>query len=264
MHQFLMGTVEEPGDDPGDAGDQAAAEPTPARGRGKRPAWLIGGLAAETLVALAAVGIGVAAEDRDPAADAPWEYGTSTNDLVAIGNVVCGTDPDSLFCLDAATGRERFRRRLAFPTPPGIPMPAASSGETLFVVVRVVGGGDLLRAYSIDGRRLWSARVGSVTVGIPPAAPAVAGGGVAVVAGSDLVGFDATTGEERWRVPAPVGTVAPARRLSRAYADDQRFYAMQEVDGTITVLAIDAVSGGELWTWTLEGWTPGPEGVAFP
>lgn len=122
-----------------------------------------------------------------------------------------------------------------------------------------------LRAYSIDGDRLWTAELGRGFADQHLRAPAVVGDVVAVVDGTQLRGFDTTTGEERWRASMPEGASWPDRIVPLVHTDGERFYTMQEVgDNDLFIVAIDGRSGRELWRWSFDDWAPSALGVGFP
>jgi outer membrane protein assembly factor BamB len=181
-----------------------------------------------------------------------------SNLLVTSGDTICSTREGVLFCLDAETGDQIFAEALPNPgtlpngatLPPGATSPALV-GETL-VVADYPGPGGSLYGYSLDGRRLWEARVeGASPLELPglaltPGSPLVAGDvvvtvGTAAGGNQQLVAIDAATGQERWR--------GPAEPLVHVVVDGQRVYSVVTNIDTLaqSIIALDPASGAELW-----------------
>lgn len=198
-------------------------------------------------------GFGGGGEQSGGATGGGWaaeRFGNSGR-LASDGENVCSTTPDQvLFCLDAATGDERFTRQLYDSV---VSSPVLAGGHVL-----VAGSGwqstGRLHALALDGTDRWS---------LPLDAPtdrrmAVVGDVVAVVSGDiatgELVGIDAAAGTELWRVYSAADGSQPHVVSANAFTDGSRVYASIVTDdpGAASgiaghVVAVDPRSGDEIW-----------------
>ena len=180
-----------------------------------------------------------------------------------IGPKGCDQDPPSgtdLHGFDAATGRERWHRRLH--------EHSSFVGFDRGTAVVLEDDGTLVGVDGWTGRRSWSYHSGAPPVvgegivlnvddrGVARAtdvrtgrarwmnsansaiAPLAITSGIAVVRqGGQAVGLDAVTGGERWRAPIAPGAVADGGGL---------LFARESYD---TLVALDAASGAKLWAF---------------
>jgi outer membrane protein assembly factor BamB len=200
-------------------------------------------------------------------ADEGWTSEPARNSqLLAVGGgMVCSTTVRSVvYCLDAATGDERF----------AVQMEEAgavfSSPIVLDDRVLVTGSNGLdgrLVAFSFEGEELWSAPAKAMPARELP----VVDGVVALVEGDELVGIDVSTGQERWRAYGSDGFETLHAAGDDVYTDGAQFYAAIEVNDVLAgelfghVVAIDPASGGERWRSPVLGdidWSGGPEAAA--
>ena len=175
----------------------------------------------------------------DPASGAErWRTQLSTdgrvNNPATDDEAVYASVPGAFVALDGATGTERWR------------VDTGTDVTATAVVVNgiaYIGGGesDLGHLRAIDaktGQPRW-------TIDEPLFSPTVAAG-VAYVSDTkgSLAAIDSSTGTFRWRI-ALKGTVRPP-----AYAGGVLYVP---ADGEQRIYAIDAVTGGELWHFDLDG-----------
>jgi outer membrane protein assembly factor BamB len=172
-----------------------------------------------------------------------WRFSTGSSiyssPAVVGGIVYVGSDDDSLYAIDAATGAERWR----FSTGGDVDSSAAVVDGTVYVgsydgniyAIDAASGEERWRFdTNEDGRRL---------------VPAVLYGMV-YVGGTNLYALDAASGEERWRFSASDSLSAPAVADGMVFAAGQSLYA------------IDAASGEERWRFSNEGYGFGVPVVA--
>ena len=171
--------------------------------------------------------------------------------LTTDGDTVCGGALDGrLFCLDAATGAERFSVTLD----DGVIGPPVLVDDRLIVAHSTPQAGQLA-AYTLDGDELWTA---PLNVRGGDEIPVV--DGVAAVVDDDqmgadeLVGVDVSDGSERWRVGPPDGFDFPDQHDMRedAFTDGTRVYVAlhtisRRVEPATVTLAVDPTTGAELW-----------------
>jgi outer membrane protein assembly factor BamB len=171
--------------------------------------------------------------------------------LASDGETVCGGALDgSLFCLDAATGTERF----SIPLGDGVTAPPVLVDDRLIVAHASPQSGQL-SAYTLDGDELWTA---PLNVRAGDEIPVV--DGVATVVDDDqmgadeLVGIDVSDGSERWRLGPPDGSRFPDQHDMRedAYTDGTRVYVAlisitARAEPSTVTLAVDPSTGAELW-----------------
>lgn len=231
----------------------------PGRPGGRR--WMItaGVVVAVTAATAATAYLVVRAS---PWRDDGWRYeGLQALQLVTDGRLVCGTGweerdpsaeprrppssgvPSRLFCLDASTGEERFRRQIDN----GLD-DLSMAGRTL-----LLRGDRGLQAYSVDGDPIWDARVE-----VPrPEAPVVDDVMIAASALNDpqLVGVDLTTGEEMWGVDDDEASALG----SPVASDGERFYVSRWSAEEAHVAAVNPESGEELWRSPVRALQPGVE-----
>jgi len=228
----------------GARGRQVAALSTPgATALRRRRAVAVSALAALAALAVVVVAAVVVVVGRDKQG---WSVDVAgPTDLVADDQTVCGTDlDDRLFCLDGATGEALFTEQLV-----DRPVPFSIVDRTLLVGDHTGVDGSTLIAYSLEGDRLWEAAVEELSISEPP----VTGGVVAIndESGSELVGLDLATGEERWRTAlAASADPGSGRLLGQVFADGQSFYASLVPFGASAasaVVAVDPESGTERW-----------------
>jgi len=186
--------------------------------------------------------------------DGSWAFDAAErgNELVADDRTVCGTDGGvALFCLEGATGEELFTEHLADRLEP-----FTIVDGTVLVGRRADGSAHArLSAYSVDGDQLWDAPLDDATVSEIP----VADGVVAIQKklGSEMVGLDLVTGQERWRtsLSSPTDT-ADQRLVGHIFTDGEGFYASVVPDGPRSsghVVAIEPGSGTERWRARIAG-----------
>jgi outer membrane protein assembly factor BamB len=198
------------------------------------------------VVAAAVLVTGTAITVVDRRADGRWgvEATGGGTRLVADDRTVCSATHEELFCLDAASGEERFATRS------GTRAELFSIVDgTLLVGDSSAGGDGRLHAYSLDGERLWDASLQQASLVEPP----VAAGVVAIPGGSpsEVVGLDLVTGDERWRtvVSSADGGVS-LDVTGPMFSDGQAFYASVEPHVGLSasgIVALDAESGRGRW-----------------
>ena len=204
------------------------------------------------------------------------EVGSATP-LIIDRRVVVGDEAGVVHALDLASGTERWRTTIDGPIPgalassSGLVIAATRTGSAVALkpasgevawrtalragVTRSIAatddaayfaldGGWFVALRSADGVQLWEARVATDGSG---GTPTVAGGLVYAAAGLDtesvapaLVALDRATGKERWRYASPQAAAVYAPAVADGHA-----FAVAE-DGT--VVALDAASGGTIWT----------------
>lgn len=127
-----------------------------------------------------------------------------TGPVVADGQLIVGFTDGTLVAFDAATGEERWRALAGEsndedPSPPWPGLPVVVDGS-LYVSSNGFSGARTLAIDAETGAVAWSADTG----GFSTSAPALAGDTLLVGSDSgDLIGLDAATGAERWRVVIP-------------------------------------------------------------
>jgi outer membrane protein assembly factor BamB len=220
--------------------------------------------------------------DEEPSSSSRTETGGWASGLgrhtyiTADDETVCGATSDGvLYCVDAATGVERFTEQLDG-TPTG---PALVDGAVVVAIRPETRGTEGLFAYSVDGEPLWAAGLAATAtydVELATAAGVVALPVDTPETGTPLVGVDAATGEERWRLyDSEDGPELVAGES--VYSDGERFYvgvksfpdldvcvdsASEAVSDEVAdacatgrliyqVAAIDGASGAELWRFSL-------------
>ena len=204
--------------------------------------------------------------ERGPSTDADegWTSEPFRNSLhLAVGGgMVCSTTVRNLvYCLDAATGDERFSVQM---DPAAVVTPPVLLDDRLLVAISGVDG--QLFAYSFEGEELWKASLETTLMDDLP----VAGGVVAVVQREELIGIDVSNGQERWRVYPSDDFEGPHPAGSTVFTDGSRFYAAIRLSDILSgdtfghVVAVDPASGDELWRSPVlgeVGWS-GPEAAA--
>ena len=117
---------------------------------------------------------------------------------------------DTWWVLDARTGE----RRRAFTRPQKHTLgfePLVVAGRLVSTAPDLDERATLVAIDPADGTVAWQRALGGAW---PTAAPVLAGGHIVVATSGGLVGFDPSTGEERWRLPAEPGPASACRRRS--------------------------------------------------
>jgi eukaryotic-like serine/threonine-protein kinase len=148
-----------------------------------------------------------------------------------------GTADGFVVSLQLSSGAERWRTKVS---PAGLAVHAPAAADGLLVTAT-----DDLEVTALDpenGEVRWSTTAGTEMIGTP----IVAGGSVYIGAGLDqatgsMVALDAATGVERWRVDEPVSS--PTISGGTGYASS----------GTGAIMALNLVTGDELWRTNLRG-----------
>jgi eukaryotic-like serine/threonine-protein kinase len=176
-----------------------------------------------------------------------WSFATAGpvrgSPVIAGDAILLGSGDGFLYCLDASTGRQRWRTDLGGP----VPSAPAVSGGLVFATSRN------LRVTALDlatGAVRWRFDTGpEMSFGWGwdyfLSSPTVSGGAVYVGAGDgNLYALGAQTGKERWRV-ATSGRV----RSSPAVVDGTVYFGSR--DGRL--YALDAETGRNRWSFDTEG-----------
>ncbi len=181
----------------------------------------------------------------DPDGTVAWIF--ETGDGVSLftspagydGKIYCAGNESQVFCIDPET-----QSAVWISNPGGSVKSSPVIGEDGTVYYTT----DSL-CCALDGTtgtELWNSSVAGTT-----ATPALARGRIYAGASDGLRCLDASTGEEAWRFPAKGVTVAPV------VAGDLAYIATNEETGT--VYAVDAGTGDEVWSYTLDA----PGGGAY-
>jgi outer membrane protein assembly factor BamB len=175
-------------------------------------------------------------------------------------------DQRLLLCLDAATGKELWRKSVPRggeryfhkSNGPTTPSPA-TDGRNIFVFFPDFG----LLAHTIEGRELWRTPLApSTSVQGLAASPIYADHRVILPVDtpeeSYLVAFDAATGRQSWRVERPTGVLGAYTTPATAQIGESTLLI---VAGAMELTAYQASTGERIW-WAL-GVTEFPTGPPF-
>ena len=181
--------------------------------------------------------------------------------LVTDGEVVCATREATLSCVEVATGKVRFTQRLD----------GAATAPQLAGDMLIVGDGGeypfeytTLHGITVQGDERWSSerapesaeRItrahGFATVGAIVAAPHSDG----TLLHNTIEGLAPPTGSPQWHFAAGDGD--RGFLTEDVYGDGRRFYTTTVTaaglgDTQLTLVALDPVSGEELWRHDLDG-----------
>lgn len=182
-----------------------------------------------------------------------WEADQFGNSQMLDGSAerVCSVSADKLlYCLDPATGEERFTHQFY----DGVVTSPVLADDQIILASSNAGSAGTLHAFSAEGDSLWQTEVGVSTERQMP----VVDGVVGVVSGDatngELIGFDVSSGDERWRIFSADDESQPHVVSSNAFTDGDRFYvavAVADPDAATgvsgQVVAVDAASGEVIW-----------------
>lgn len=165
------------------------------------------------------------------------------------GTVYVGSASNTIHAFDATTGEELW----SYPTTSYVETAPAVVDGTVYTadadgVVYALGThGDLQWTYETQTNlhsRAVAVHDGTVVVGTAGTMPAVVSGDTDESKGGTALGLDAATGEREWAYTGPTDWfTGPAVGGGRVYLGNH--------DGR--VVALDPVTGGELWTWDADG-----------
>jgi outer membrane protein assembly factor BamB len=149
--------------------------------------------------------------------------------LSARDDLACSTDGGSVFCVDPASGEDRFTAELDR----GLATPPALLDDRVLIASSGAITGDLY-AFSLDGERLWRE---SYAIDAELDMPVVGDVLVAIEDG-ELVGIDVADGEEAWR------SYVPADNQDGRLGDNEGPQAVGDdvfTDGTLVYLPIETI-----------------------
>jgi outer membrane protein assembly factor BamB len=220
----------------------------------------------------------IKAADGTPVWASTVKIAGATDGVVSGGLLYYASSDGVVVALDTKTGAEVWRRAVS-PTP--ITMKFPTVVDDLLIAADLHGFMTALDASSGEVR--WAEQLPIDT----PGTPVIAGGSVYLGGGSDatsgnLVALKASDGSEQWRIDRPLsapsifgttgyvtgldGTIAAIDLTSGKTLWEARFPAGQMrtpavtdtivygyTDSTRTLFALDRATGGQLWTFDLDG-----------
>lgn len=229
---------------------------------------VIGAVAAASLATQASGG-----ENGSDGSVQGWEVAELGNSqrLASDSERACSVSADSLlFCLDPATGEQVFDHQFYV----GMVTSPVLADDRVIVGSHGAGSPGTLHAFSPSGDEVWTVAVDVTS----DRRMAVVDGVMAVVSGEttdgELVGLDAETGVELWRLftASEEDASAPHVVSGQVFGDGTRFYVVvAAADPTAPtgvagrVVALDPRSGEEAWRSEVlpaVGWSRGASSVA--
>jgi outer membrane protein assembly factor BamB len=259
-------------------GDDERSEPDARHGvpdRERSRAWLaVAGLAVVGAVAAASLATQAGGGENGSEGSAEgWEAAELGNSqrLASDSERTCSVSADSLlFCLDPATGEQVFDHQFYV----GMVTSPVLAEERVIVGAHGAGSPGALHAFSPSGDEVWTLAVDVTS----DRRMAVVDGVMAVVSGGttdgELVGVDADTGVELWRLftGSEEDPSAPHVVSGNVFGDGTRFYVVvAAADPTAPtgiagrVVALDPRSGEEAWrseALPAVGWSRGASSAA--
>ena len=155
-----------------------------------------------------------------------------TGPVVADGLIYLTYIDGNLVAYDAATGEERWRALGGIvgaddPTPPSPGLPLVADG-VVYVSGNGFAGAATLAFDALTGAPLWLAETGEFSA----SAPALDGGVLLVGSDTgDLLGLDATTGAELWRLAIPNKIDIDLNYASPPLVGGDRIYGVDDAGG---------------------------------
>jgi outer membrane protein assembly factor BamB len=173
---------------------------------------------------------------------------------------IFATKPDRSYrfevhCLDAATGKTRWKQAVAEKKPPHPCHPSntfatetpASDGERVYALFNSAG---VLAAFDLDGKKLWEQETGAfrMTAGFGTGSSLAAGAGLVFVQNDNeeksfVAAFDGKTGKQAWRAE---------RKGKSAWASPLLWKNRARTElvtcGGDRVVAYEPATGKELWS----------------
>ncbi len=170
------------------------------------------------------------------------------------GLVLAGSVSGDLYAIDAATGAQRWTRRLRRPLTTAVYPPVVAAGRIVVAFTgfdRRLSGG--VAAFDLQGTRLWMRRL---PAGVGTTGAVTIDGTTAIVGTTDgaIRAYAIADGSARWSLPRRRG-LEPRGRDIRALARSGRVLVAGSLDGAL--VAYDLDTRRQRWSYT-----DGPDGAA--